>query len=313
MTYENRLTVDYGFGTLTAPTTTSDTTMQSAEFATLPAGLSTATYVPLTLQDPTLKTAEVVWATSHSASATTCSVVRARELTKAQAWVAGTTWTVTPTVRDGILSVVNRAALPTDPHVGMRAFVQDDQVGLTWQFGTGWAAPGGGSYRRSTLVAVDSGTVSFTSIPTTLCKLQIVFSARTVSTAYNVEKIYLSINGDSSPVYTHTGLTQINNSHGLQYNATPSAISPVGWALGSLGTQEGSGCGEVTFVGWAGASPRACLSWLTRGSYAYSVNTPVQWMLGGMYKKAGPYTSITLTPEASLFKAGSEFTLYGWE
>lgn len=131
MTYENRLPVNYAFGTLTNAAAISDTTLTSADFATgLPSGLSTTTYVPVTLQDPSTKAFEIVWANAHTASATTATVLRGREGTTARAWGAGTLWTVSPTLRDGVLPIANRAALPSDPHVGLRCFVQDEQIVL---------------------------------------------------------------------------------------------------------------------------------------------------------------------------------------
>lgn len=129
MVYENRLPVNFSFGTLSTAAAIGDTTLSSAEFATaLPAGLSTTTYVPMSVQDITTRAFEVVWVTGHAAAATTATVVRGREGATAQAWPAGTQWLVGPTVRDGILPVANRAALPTDAHTGMRCFIQDEQL-----------------------------------------------------------------------------------------------------------------------------------------------------------------------------------------
>lgn len=128
MTYESRLTLNYSFGTLSAAASVSDTTLSSADFATLPAGLSTTTYIPITLQDPNLKVAEVVWANAHTAAATTITVLRGRESTSSRAWPSGTLWTLAPTVRDGLLSLANRAALPSDPHTGLRTYLQDEAI-----------------------------------------------------------------------------------------------------------------------------------------------------------------------------------------
>lgn len=137
--YESRLPVNYAFGTLSSAAAVSDTTLSSAEFATLlPAGLSTTVYVPITVQDAATKLYEVVWATAHTAAATTATVVRGREGSTARAWASGTQWLVGPTVRDTELPVANRAALPADPHIGMRVYLQDEQVALTWVLNAGW-------------------------------------------------------------------------------------------------------------------------------------------------------------------------------
>lgn len=129
MVYENRLTVNYAFGSLSNAAAVSDTTLVSAEFATaLPSALSATTYVPISLQDPNTRVCEVVWATGHTAASTSATVVRGREGLAARAWPSGTLWGITPTVRDGILQVANRAALPTDPHTGMRCWITDENL-----------------------------------------------------------------------------------------------------------------------------------------------------------------------------------------
>jgi hypothetical protein len=131
LTYENRLTVNFAFGTLTNAAAISDTSLVSTDFAApIPSGLSTTTYVPITLQDPASKVFEVVWATGHTGGSSTVTVVRGREGTTTRSWGSGTLWAVTPTLRDGLFPVPTRAALPTDWHVGLRCYVQDEQITL---------------------------------------------------------------------------------------------------------------------------------------------------------------------------------------
>lgn len=137
--YECRASTNFAFGTLSTAAATGDLVLNSAEFATaLPSGLSTTIYTPMTLQDITTKVYEIVWVTAHGAAATACTVVRAKEGTTARAWPSGTPWLVGPTTRDSLYPVVNRAALPSDPHVGMRALIQDEQVAATYTPLGGW-------------------------------------------------------------------------------------------------------------------------------------------------------------------------------
>lgn len=139
MTYENRLPANYAFGTLTSAAAISDTTLTSTDFATqLASGLSTTNYVPLTLQDPSTHLYEIVWVNAHTAAASTCTVVRGKEGTSARAWGTGTLWACAPTLRDGVLWVSTRASLPTDPHVGLRAYIQDEQVTVERTLAQGW-------------------------------------------------------------------------------------------------------------------------------------------------------------------------------
>lgn len=143
MTYEARLTVNYAFGALTNAAAVTDTNLVSADFATrIPTGLSTTTYVPITLQDPATGAFEVVWANAHAAASNTITCLRGREGTTSQNWPSSTLWTVSPTLRDGLLPVANRAALPVDPHVGMRANLQDSNTAAEFGLGSGWAGPG---------------------------------------------------------------------------------------------------------------------------------------------------------------------------
>lgn len=139
MTYENRLPSNYAFGTLSAAAAISDTSLQSAAFATaIPSGLSTTTYVPVTLQNPSTGVFEVVWINAHTAASTTVTVLRGREGTSALAWGSGTLWAVAPTLRDGVLPVTTRSALPADAHVGMRAYIIDEQVVVEKTLAQGW-------------------------------------------------------------------------------------------------------------------------------------------------------------------------------
>jgi hypothetical protein len=142
MTYEIRVPANYAFGTLTSALSVSDTTVNSAEFSTrLASGLSTTVYVPITLQNPTTGVFEIVWANSHTGAATSATVLRAKEDTTALVWPSGTLWSNAPTVRDGVLLVSTRAALPADPHIGLRALIQDENLVVEWNLSSGWGTP----------------------------------------------------------------------------------------------------------------------------------------------------------------------------
>jgi hypothetical protein len=172
VTYENRLIANYAFGQLSQAASVSDVVLNSADFATaLPSGLSTTTYVPVTLQDQSARIFETVWANAHTASATTATVVRGREGSTARAWPSGTLWTLAPTIRDGAYPVANRAALPTDPQVGLRAALQDEQVISEWGV-AGWQYPSRTlAGRIATTAGVINGAVAGTE--TTITKLTV--------------------------------------------------------------------------------------------------------------------------------------------
>jgi hypothetical protein len=124
VTYEFRNALDFVFGTLTSAAAVSDTSLASADFASLSSGYNTGNYLPLVLLSPATHQHEKCWVTAHGSGATTATVVRGRESTSAQSWPSGTQWIVAPTLRD-VMVPTNSTALPADPHVGMRGLMID--------------------------------------------------------------------------------------------------------------------------------------------------------------------------------------------
>lgn len=142
MVYEYRDPVDYKFGTLSLAAAIGDTTLNSANFAGLVGGaLSTTRYVPMVLHDPAVPAYEVVWVTAHTAAATSVTVVRGKEGTAARAWPSQTQWLIAPTIRDALAAVANAAALPAEPHTGMRALQLDTGAVVERTRNQGWASP----------------------------------------------------------------------------------------------------------------------------------------------------------------------------
>lgn len=127
MANEQRAHRDYLAGTLSAAVAITDTTISSSAFTALPTDYSTSRYLPLTLHDPALGVYEVVWVTGHALGSANLTVIRACEGTSARAWPSGTTVVDAPTVRD-MQIVSQRAAAPTDMHIGARAVFWDEGV-----------------------------------------------------------------------------------------------------------------------------------------------------------------------------------------
>lgn len=139
--YDQRDVQDYRFGQLSSGITALDTTLASTAFAGLPATPTTTRYIPLTIADDSLGLYETVWVTGHSAASQSVTVVRGREGSSSRAWAAGSTWRIAPTIRDVVLWVANRAALPTDGHLGMRVGLAD--VGqIVEKTASGWMQAG---------------------------------------------------------------------------------------------------------------------------------------------------------------------------
>lgn len=308
MTFENRNPLNYAFGALTSSAAISDTTLTSTDFsAGLPSGLSTTTYVPMTLQDPSNKLYEIVWVTAHTASATTCTVVRGKEGTSARAWGSGTLWTVAPTLRDVVLPVSTRSALPVDPHVGMRAYIIDEQVQVEYVLNVGWLSQSGMAYRANQLLAVDAANINFTSIPSTLKKIAIAWTARSsIATTYC--DMRLQINGISTSSYSNILHNQINVTT-TNFNNT-STFATVGIIAGNTASANFFASGEIIIPGWDAPHPTVNLQW--RSQFFHDAANSVYGQGGTLYNGAGPYVSVLLFPESGNFKAGTEMTLYGW-
>jgi hypothetical protein len=137
-----RLPGDYLVGTLTNAAAIGDTSLVSANFATLAgAGYYSASAVlPIVIHNPSTLAHEVVWITAHTAASTAATVVRGKEGTSAQAWPAGTQWVCAPTAsRDG-LGVYTSAQISamTDQHVGMDVLEIDTGQIKTSTYGSGW-------------------------------------------------------------------------------------------------------------------------------------------------------------------------------
>lgn len=308
MTYENRVPFNYAFGALTGAAAISDTTLTSTDFAAgMSTGLSTSTYVPMTLQDPATKLFEIVWVTAHTGGASTVTVVRGREGTSARAWGSGTLWTVAPTLRDIVLPVTTRSALPTDPHVGMRAYIQDEQVAVEYVLNVGWLSQSGMSYRASQLLGADAANVSFTGIPSTLKKIQIVWTAKcTLAASYG--DMRMQINGASTASYFNNVHNQVNVTIS-SFNTAPTYATVGVIAAGTSGANNWSS-GEIIIPGWDGPHNSLNLHW--HSHFFDSTANSVYGQGGCSFTGAPPFVSLLLFPESGNFKAASEFTVYGW-
>lgn len=310
MTYENRLPVNYGMGTLSVAAAISDTTLQSSAFATVIPTMTAGTtnYVPLVLQNPSTLAFEIVWINAHSASSTTVTVVRGKEGTSAQAWPSGTLWTIAATLRDVVLPVTTRSALPTDPHVGMRAYIQDEQVQVQYVLNVGWLGQSGMSYRATQLLASPAANVVFSGIPSTLKKVAVAWTARS-SVANLFADFWMLINGSTSAVYNTNIHTQANAT------ITPGTEVGVGRAVLGACTAGSSaannfGSGEVVIPGWDAPHPN--LNWHFHSHLWDSAANSLYSQGGGVFFGSGPFTSLTFLPALGNLVAGTEITVYGW-
>lgn len=93
-----RIRQNFWTGTLSAQLASNGTSMSCEELATFPA--VTGTNVAVFVIGPSSGTAEVVYCTAHTASATTATITRAQDSTTALTWASGTTVICSPVVTD---------------------------------------------------------------------------------------------------------------------------------------------------------------------------------------------------------------------
>ncbi len=108
----NRLRLNFSEGSLSAGVGSGDTSMTSANFASLPAITSgTGNLLALTIDPEGAK--EIVHVTAHTASSTTVTVTRGREGSTAAAHASAIAWVHAPTAED--FPSVTASRLPGEP------------------------------------------------------------------------------------------------------------------------------------------------------------------------------------------------------
>lgn len=200
-----------------------------------------------------------------------------------------------------------RPATTTVP-VGSQIFETDTNllyilIGSTWKL----VMP----YRQNNTLGGTAATVTFSSIPTSLKRIQVSFTIRGDASSSGI--VRLRINGDSGANYSW----QLWNSFTVGTSNT-SATAQVGADIVAFPTGGGAGiwaAGRIEFMGWD--VPHATqLTGISQSGYIFNTsgasnNTYAVWVYSGA--SGSGYTSITLTQTTGNFLAGSEFLLEGWD
>lgn len=142
MAYEYRRIVNGAYGQLANSLSAVATSMTEPAFSGLPtiAGADIGPmYIPIALNDQTLKVWEVVWITAHAAGSATVTILRAQEGSTARAWTPGKDWGCNPLRRDGLGDEL-AASLPSSPHVGLRLVERDTGALKIRTLTQGWQA-----------------------------------------------------------------------------------------------------------------------------------------------------------------------------
>lgn len=171
MANEIRLRPNFVAGGLSADMASGVTTMQSGGLADL--GTVDATnHVAITLWRTDLAgrvtQKEIVWMTLHTASATSGTIVRAREGTTAQNWLTGDRWSISQLSSD-VITICTAATRPANPYTGMAIYETDTKREHIYN-GAQWDPIGGLKlYNKATgLAANSSSSASFVDVPTAI-------------------------------------------------------------------------------------------------------------------------------------------------
>ncbi len=216
----------------------------------------------------------------------------------------GSAWRV-----QGVAKVSSFADLSavTDPYAGLLATSGD---GTMYRYdGSGWRYD---PYKAIQTVSVAAATVTFSSIPSTLRKLELRWRAKTSDTTAP-RYLLMRINGSSSAVY----YDHITNMIAL---AAPALGQDIGQTRGNLGLLMANDVaagvnfsgGTANIMGWPSTGTDTALHWEANGGGMHG-SAGFRSLTAGTVALGGPYTSISLFSGAGNIMAGSEFTLWGWD
>ncbi|MFL6144096.1 MAG: hypothetical protein ACJ72N_19805 [Labedaea sp.] len=203
--------------------------------------------------------------------------------------------------RDGASGVTN-------PVTGQLVLLTDSTL-LTRYTGSAWVFHG--RYRDNQTLGADTASVTFSNIPTTLRRVVVNWTARG-SKAATICDVRMRINNNSTTGY-RSSVGAVTGTTPANFTEDTSTFSTVGHMTAASDGNNIYGGGEVRFTGWDAGGSRPGLNWVYESHTWSSAATAVAGKGGGLFFVAGPYNRIDLFPDTGNFKAGSEFTLYGWE
>lgn len=155
--------------------------------------------------------------------------------------------------------------------------------------------------------ALPAASVVFT-VPSTLREIRIKWRAR-CDNAVNVQTVLMRINGNSGANYSYIN-TQSNNATASGVPSSGTSSIAVGYTLGTTATAGTFGHGTIDLIGWdiSGSLGAVYNSGALGSGGVGNFFTASGY---GRFDVAGPYTTITLLPQAGNFVAGSDFLLIG--
>lgn len=207
--------------------------------------------------------------------------------------------------------------MPTTPTLGLRypapsaaPNVPQDLSNLATDTETQVLARPKGPWRATQLLATTTASITFSSIPTTIRRLVVSWTARTTATGAATD-LWMRVNGSTSTVYSST-ICNVNNTTQTNLADGAQTRGMVGICGGQSSAANNFGAGEVRIAGWN--SPHvANLNWQFQSQFWESPTLSYYAHGGGLFVAASPFTSLTFLPQSGSFVAGTQFALIGWE
>lgn len=201
-----------------------------------------------------------------------------------------------------------RAAAITAPTAGMLSY-QLDSGRFEYFDGSTWN-PLRADVRMKTKLDAPIASVTFSNIPSTCARVCITWTAR-ADNAVTLQSLLVRVNGDSGAAYRWAAM---QNNNGTFAGGVGNGVTSMthGTMFGASASAGLFASGVITFEGWD--SPHAGFLGCTAQAQALiDGSTYNVWSSSGHYSAGGPYTSVTLLPQAGDFVAGSEFVLVAQE
>ncbi len=179
------------------------------------------------------------------------------------------------------------------------------------------SAPGGGGGPFESIATAtgtgSSGTITFSSIPSTYQHLQIRYSSRTSRTGVALEGFFVRFNSDSGNNYAYHLLYGNGTSIDATVNAASAANALPGWTTTNEGLADSMGVGIIDIHDYASTTKNKTLRAISGYDYNNSGSVPGRISLASsLWMNTSAINSISIITAAGFnWNTTSTFALYG--
>jgi hypothetical protein len=196
----------------------------------------------------------------------------------------------------------------TGPYAGQLCLLTAD--GLLYRYtGSAWTTHG--FYRQVVDLGADTATVTFSSIPSSLRRVVLGWSARSSAATLNVD-IRVRVNGLTTAVYDSNWMFQNATALTASVEAA-STFGTVGIVAANTATAGNFSGGQIEFPAWNNTG--VYLSGVWHSHFFEAAASGSNLHLAGALRVADTTarTSLTVLLASGNLKTGSKFTVQGWE